>query len=117
MYREMLKSKIQKAIITNTVLHYNGSIGIDKAILKECNILPGEKVHVLNYNTGDRFQTYVIEELLGSGNVVLYGPAAKKGSIKDEICILSYCLVSEDEMDKYSSRVIYLDESNKVKEK
>jgi len=117
MFREMLKSKIHKATITNTNLDYKGSIGIDKIILKESNILPGEKVQVLNFRTGDRFQTYAIEEISNSGNIILYGPAAHRGNIGDGICILSYFYVQESEAKDVSPSIVYLTVSNKIERK
>lgn len=114
MLREVLKSKIQKVIITKTELNYEGSIGIDKLILQKTDILPGEKVQVLNFNNGERFETYVIEEKGGSGEICLYGPAARLGQIGDEICILSYVLASDDEIKKIKPKVIELSRNNKL---
>lgn len=116
MFRQMLKSKIQKAIITETNLNYKGSIGIDKAILKKSDILPGEKVQLLNYNNGDRLETYTIEEKPNSGNIVLYGPAAKKGKKGEEICILSYCMLEDDKSKSKLPKIVYLDKNNSLKE-
>jgi aspartate 1-decarboxylase len=95
--REFLSSKINGAVITGKRLNYLGSIGVDSDILKKAGLLGDEKVHVLNYNNGVRIQTYLIEEEAGSEKIVLYGPAARCGEIGDKICILSYCLLSEDE--------------------
>ena len=113
-YREKLKSKIHNAIITKKELHYNGSIGIDKALLKSSDIRPGEKVQVLNFNNGERFETYVIEEKENSGTIALYGPAALLGEIGNKICIITYVLVSDDEYDSIKARVICVDEHNKI---
>ena len=71
---EVLKSKIGHAIITEAQLHYEGSITIDSDILKKAGIIPGEKVHVLNENTGSRLETYVIAGNPGSGVICLNGP-------------------------------------------
>ncbi len=108
--REFLKSKINRAVITEKRLKYLGSIGIDSDILKQVGILGNEKVDVLNYNNGVRFQTYVIEEEAGSGKIILYGPAARCGEVGDEICILSYCLLSDDEIAGNSPAVVDLKE-------
>ncbi len=112
---QMLKSKIQKAIVTNTKLYYNGSIGIDEEILKKSNIFAGEKVQVLNYNSGYRLETYVIPEPKNSGNIILYGPAAKKGKKGEEICILSYGFIEKNKAKTNSSKIIYLNEKNEIK--
>lgn len=110
--REMLKSKIQKAIITGTKIDYQGSIGIDKNLLEESGIFPGEKVQVLNFNNGQRLETYVIEEEKNSDKIVLYGPAARCGEIGDKICIISYILVTEDEIGKVKPKVVVVNENN-----
>ena len=114
MLREMLKSKIRKAVITKTQLKYEGSIGIDKLLLIESDILPAEKVQVLNFDNGERFETYVIEEKEGSGTLSLYGPAARLGQVGDEICILSYVLVDDKELKEMKPKVISLDENNRL---
>ncbi|MDP8215930.1 MAG: aspartate 1-decarboxylase [Candidatus Kaelpia imicola] len=110
--REFLKSKINRAVITEKRLKYLGSIGVDSDILKRAGILGDEKVHVLNYNNGMRFQTYVIEEEAGSDKVVLYGPAARSGEVGDEVCILSYCLLSDDEITGNKPIVVDLGENS-----
>ncbi len=112
--REVLKSKIHKAVITRTELDYQGSIGIDKKILKKTDISPGEKVQVLNFDNGMRFETYVIEEKENSGNFILYGPAARCGKEGDRICVISYSLVTDDELDGVEAKVVFLNEHNKI---
>ena len=95
--REVLKAKIQKVKITEKHLYYEGSIGIDGEIIEKVGIRPGDKVQVLNYENGERFETYVIGEKKGSKKIVLYGPAARKGEVGQELCIIAYALVTEDE--------------------
>lgn len=114
MLREVLKSKVNKAVITKAELFYEGSIGIDKAILARADIIAGEKVQVLNYNNGVRFETYAIEEKENSGAINLYGPAAKLGQIGDEVCILSYVSVSNEELDKIKPKLLTLDKKNRI---
>src|SRR4030042_1853218 len=70
-YIEVLKSKITEARISSTRLHYKGSMGIDRKIMDAVGLLPDEKVQVLNYNNGERFETYVIPEKRGSGKFIL----------------------------------------------
>lgn len=115
MLRTFCKSKINKAIITDKELHYKGSIGIDKIILEAADILPGEQVQVLNVNNGERITTYVIEEKEGSGSIVLYGPAARRGEVGDEIVILSYCLMDAEESRNFKVRTIPLGKNNQCK--
>jgi 8-oxo-dGTP diphosphatase len=112
---EMLKSKITEARITHTHLFYRGSMGIDGAIMRAARLLPGEKIQVLNYNNGERLETYVIEEKTGSGRIVLYGPASKKGNIGDKLCLLSYHIVRHNDAASIKPTVVVLNERNKIK--
>ena len=115
MLRILCKSKIKKAVVTDKVLHYAGSIGIDRAIIDAADILPGEQVQVLNVNNGERLTTYVIEEQQNSGKVVLYGPAARRGEIGDELVILAYCLAEDKESRNLKQRLITLGKDNQCK--
>jgi len=116
MLRIMYKSKIQRATITETQINYAGSIGIDEELIKAANILPNEKVQVLNLETGVRFETYVIEEAAGSGIICLYGPAARLGKVGEKVFIIAYCLADEKEAPKIKPRLVCVDEKNKIKE-
>ena len=100
--------------ITKKELYYSGSIGVDKALLLKSDMLPGEKVQVLNFNNGQRFETYIIEEKENSGVIALYGPAARRGEIGDKLCILSYVFVTDDTTEKIDKRVVLVDERNKL---
>lgn len=112
--RTMRKSKIHRARITKKDIHYEGSIGIDKALLEAAGIYKDEMVQVLNINNGARFETYVIEEQKNSGVVSLYGPAAHLGEVGDLIIIISYCLIEEKEAISIRPKVVYVDEQNKI---
>ncbi len=112
-YLEILKSKITEARITHTRLHYKGSMGIDKKIMDAVGLLPGEKVQVLNYDNGERLETYVIAEKSGSGKFVLYGPAAHKGRRGDKLCILAYTYVPVERAAKTAAKVAVL-RDNKI---
>jgi aspartate 1-decarboxylase len=117
MLRIMCKSKIKNAFVTAKVMRYEGSIGIDKKIMYAADILPGEQVHVLNLNNGERFTTYAIEEEEDSGKVVLYGPATRKGEAGDELVILSYCMAETTESRNLKMSAIALGEDNKYQSK
>jgi aspartate 1-decarboxylase len=116
MLREILKSKIHGATITKKELYYQGSIGIDRAILAKSNILANEKVQVVNFNNGARFETYVIEEKENSGEIVLYGPAARQAEIGDKICVFSYGIAEDSEAKLIKPQIILLDDKNKIKQ-
>ena len=110
----MCKGKIHKARVTKKELNYHGSIGIDKRLLVAADILPNEKVQVVNLNNGIRFETYCVEEKEGSGTVALYGPAARLGEIDDIIIIISYGLMEFAEARKLKVKVVHVDNNNKV---
>ncbi len=113
-YIETLKSKITEARITSTRLHYKGSMGIDRRIMEAVDLQPDEKVHVLNYNNGERFETYVIPEKRGSGHFILYGPAAYKGKPGDRLCILSYMFIRIDQKLKIYPKIAVLNSKNRI---
>lgn len=115
MIRLMCKSKIHRARITKVDLHYEGSIGIDKKLLKASNIYPGEIVQVVNIDNGSRFETYVIEEPYGSGVVGLYGAAAHLGKIGELVIILSNCLVDDKKAKNMKLKAVKVDEENRLK--
>jgi len=110
----MLKSKIHRARVTDANINYEGSITIDKALLKAADILPYEQVHVLNVNNGERFTTYAIEGQEGNGNICLNGAAARLGIKGDMVIIITYAQVREAELKNYRPRVVHVDENNTI---
>ncbi len=117
MFIEFCKSKIAHATITDASLHYEGSITIDVNLLNAVDIIPGEKVQVLNMNNGNRFDTYAIAGAAGKGDICLNGPAARMGLVGDQVVILSYALVDRHEAESLKTKVVYLDARNKIKKK
>ncbi len=117
MLRIFCKAKLKKAVVTDKLLGYEGSIGIDKSILEAADILPGEQVQVLNLNNGERLTTYVIEEKADSGRIILYGPAARKGEAGDELIILSYCFLETKETHNLKIRITELAKNNRLRSK
>lgn len=115
MKRFMLKSKIHRARLTGARLDYEGSIAVDADLLHAADILPGEQVHVLNMASGTRLITYIIEASAGSGAVILNGPAARMGVEGDEVLILSYCEVEDQEARQFRHRVVFVDGDNRVR--
>jgi len=112
--RTMLKSKIHRARVTCCNVDYEGSIAIDKALLEEADILPYEKVDVLNINNGARFSTYAIEADRGSGVISLNGAAARLVARDDIVIILTYVQIPENETINYHPTLVYVDSKNKV---
>ena len=111
----MLKSKIHMATLTGTELYYQGSIAIDQDLLEAAGILPSEQVHVLNVNNGSRLVTYTILGERGSGIIELNGPAAHLGEAGDQVVIISYAQMSEDEAKEYKPVVVHVDEKNVIR--
>lgn len=116
MFREIMKSKIHRAVVTDSNLNYVGSITVDKSLLDAADILPNEKVQVVNINNGERFETYVLssEE---SGTVCINGAAARLVQPRDLVIIISYGLFDEREVKEHEPNVILVDSKNKIVEK
>lgn len=114
MYRCLLKSKIHRAVLTDANLNYMGSITIDSQLLEAADIMPYEKVQVVNNNNGARFETYVIEGEPGSGQVCLNGAAARLGQPGDLLIILSYVQLDEAEARNHKPQVVFVDQRNRI---
>lgn len=112
--RNMLKSKIHRARVTQCNIDYEGSITIDKDLMEAADILEFEKVEVLNINNSARFHTYAIYGERGSGEICLNGAAARLVAKGDLVIILSYHLVTEDEAATLSPRLVYVDSQNRI---
>lgn len=117
MFIEKLKSKLSYLSVTDNQLYYEGSITLDKKLIEQAGLIKGEKVEVLNLNTGARFQTYVIEGQEDSGEVCLNGPAARLGYKGDKIIVLSYGLLSKEESSVLKAVYVVVDENNKIKKR
>lgn len=109
----ILKSKIHMATVTETLLHYEGSIGIDQKLMEAAGILPNEKVHVLNFNNGQRFETYAIEGK--KGEISLRGPAAKLGKKGDKVIILAFGYVEQKEAKNIKPKIVFVNGRNELK--
>jgi len=114
MQRQMLKSKIHRATITDCDLHYAGSITIDAGLMQDANLLPNELVHVLDVDNGERFETYVIEGDAGSGDVQVNGAAARLVQRGDRVIIVSYGIYADDELEQHRPRVVHVDSDNRA---
>lgn len=117
MHRTLLKSKIHRAKITEANLYYEGSLTIDEELMKAADLLPYEKVSVLNVNNGERFETYVIPGDAGTRIFCLNGAAARKGTVGDEIIIISYVNLEQCELENHKPTIILLDNDNNILEK
>src|SRR3954466_1750732 len=111
---EVLKSKIHRAKITQAELNYVGSITIDADLIEAANIIPNEKVQIVNNNNGARFETYVIKGERGSGTVCLNGATARLAQVGDVVIIMSYAYMEQDEARAYEPILIFPDSNNKL---
>jgi aspartate 1-decarboxylase len=114
MYRSMLKSKIHRARVTEADLHYVGSVTVDRELLHAVDILPNEKVLVVNLNNGARFETYAFEGAPGSGVICMNGGCARHVQVGDTVLILAFAWVSEQEAKTLVPKVIFVDDENRV---
>lgn len=110
----MFRTKIHRATVTEAELYYEGSITIDKNLLDAADILPHEKVQVVNLNNGSRLETYTLEAPAGSGTICLNGPAARLGTIGDEIIIIAYTNMTDEEAKLHKPRIVLVDKQNRV---
>jgi aspartate 1-decarboxylase len=114
MNRQMLKSKIHRARITGSDLHYVGSITIDADLLEAADILEHELVHVLDVDNGARFETYTIAGERGSGEMKVNGAAARLVHTGDTIIVVSYASYDEQELETYEPTVVHVNSSNEI---
>jgi len=114
MLREFLRSKIHRATITDADLNYEGSLTVDVELMRAAGMLPFEKVHVLNINSADRFETYLIEGEAGSGCICLNGAAARLGQPGDKVIILCYTHLEDEEIASHTPIVVHVDDDNRI---
>ena len=109
MFIEVVKSKIHRVTVTEANLNYIGSITIDEDLLDAANLIANEKVSIVNNNTGERFETYIIKGERGSGVVCLNGAAARKAQPGDIIIVMSYAMMDFEEAKTFKPSVVFPD--------
>jgi len=109
----MMKSKIHRATVTEANLNYVGSITIDESLMEAADILENEKVQIVDNNNGSRLETYVIPGPRGSGVICLNGAAARLVQPGDTVIIISYAMLSSEELESHKPTVVFVDENNK----
>ena len=112
----MLKAKIHRAAVTESNLHYVGSITIDRTLMDASGILEYEKVSVVDIDNGSRFDTYVIEGDCGSGVICVNGAAARLVQPGDKVIILAYCQLDSEEAENHSPKIVFVGSGNKILE-
>ncbi|MEJ2637396.1 MAG: aspartate 1-decarboxylase [Calditrichia bacterium] len=116
MYREFLKSKLHRLKITESNLHYSGSLTIDEELMEKAGIAPNERIHIFNINNGARFETYALKGERGSRKIGLNGAAARLGTVGDLIIVVTYCYLTEEEIPSHTSRVVIIGEGNEIED-
>jgi aspartate 1-decarboxylase len=114
MRRTMLKSKIHRATVTGSDLHYVGSITVDADLLDAADILEHELVHVLDVDNGARFETYTIAGARGSGEIKINGAAARLVHTGDTVIVVSYGEYEKEELEMYEPVVVHVNQDNEI---
>lgn len=113
--RRMMYSKIHRATVTRTDLHYEGSISVDADLLDAANMLPYEAVWIWNVNNGERFETYTLAGERGSGEICLNGAAARKAARGDLIIIATFTWMEEAKARRWDPIAIMVDGANRLR--
>lgn len=114
MQRTMLKSKLHRATVTHSELHYEGSCAIDEALLDAANIHEYEQIQIYNVTNGARFTTYAIRAARDSGTISVNGAAAHKADPGDLVIIATYATYNEIELARYAPELVYVDADNRI---
>lgn len=114
--RQMVTGKIHRATVTGADLNYVGSITVDAKLLEAADILPGERVDVVNVSNGNRLSTYTIPGAPGKGEIVLNGAAAHLVSAGDLVIIMCYGILDDETARSFAPKVVFVDEKNRIVE-
>ncbi len=114
MIRTMLQSKLHRATVTQADLQYEGSCGIDEALLDAAGLREFQYIELYNITNGSRFTTYIIKATRGSGEISLNGAAARMAAVGDLLIICAYSNYTDDELLHYQPVIVLLDESNRI---
>lgn len=115
---EVCRAKVSHLRVTQTELDYtDGSLTLDPEVMGEAGLNPYEKVLVINLNTGDRFETYLIEGEAGSRDVCLNGGTARLGKKEDQLIVMSFARMSPQEAEGFTPTILYMDEDNRIRER
>ncbi len=109
---EVLKSKIHCARVTEANLNYMGSITIDEELMDAAGLIAGERVHIVNNNNGERFDTYIIKGPRHSGCICLNGAAARKVQVGDVCIIMAYASMTPEEARCFKPSIVFPDADN-----
>ncbi len=114
MQRQLLHGKIHRATVTGASIDYEGSITIDPLLLEAADIVPHEKVLVTNLVNGARLETYAIPGKPGAGEICLNGGAALHGKKGDVVIIMTFVVLTDEEILKHQPRVVKVNSKNQI---
>lgn len=114
MLRTMMKSKIHRATVTQSDLHYVGSVTVDEDLLDAANLLSGELVHIVDIDNGARLETYTIAGERGSGVIGINGAAARLVHPGDLVILIAYGQMEDAEAREFKPSVVFVDSQNRV---
>jgi aspartate 1-decarboxylase len=117
MQRIMLKAKLHRVHVTHSELHYEGSCAIDDDLLEAADIREYQQIDIYNVTNGERFTTYAIRAQRGSGLISVNGAAAHRANPGDILIIASYAMYTEQQLQGFHPRLVYVDEKNRIIEK
>lgn len=117
MLRTMLQAKLHRVRVTQADLDYEGSCGIDEALLEASGLRENQYIELYNVNNGERFSTYIIKAPRGSGAISLNGAAARRAMVGDLLIICAYSQYSEAEIEQHQPIVVLVDENNQPRVK
>lgn len=114
MQRTMLKSKLHRVRVTRAELHYEGSCAIDELLLEAADIRPYQQIEIYNVSNGERFSTYAIAAIRGSGVISVNGAAAHRANPGDIVIIAAYAIYNELELQRYQPQLVYVNKKNQI---
>ena len=114
MFRSMMTGKIHRATITQADLHYVGSVTVDEDLLDAADILPGERVDIVDINNGARLTTYTIAGERGSGVIGINGAAARLVQVGGLVILISYGQLEDAEAREHKPHVVFVDSENHI---
>ncbi|HVE74769.1 MAG TPA: aspartate 1-decarboxylase [Mycobacteriales bacterium] len=114
MLRTMLTAKIHRATVTQADLHYVGSVTVDEDLIDAADLLPGEKVAIVDVTNGARLETYLIPGPRGSGIVGINGAAARLVHPGDIVILIAYGLMDTAAAKAFVPKVVFVDADNRI---
>jgi aspartate 1-decarboxylase len=115
MFLKMLQAKLHRVTVTHADLHYEGSCGIDAALLEASGLRVNQHIDIYSVSTGNRFSTYIIEAPANSGEISLNGAAARKAMVGDVLIICAYSFYDIEETPHHRPKVVMVDEKNRIR--